>query len=676
MNQTMFIFLCHQTKFNKTRKDMEIKSQPKKVSIKRIYQERDLTDIIKQIDGSKNVMYQLPTGGGKSVVAADFVHNYHNKEILILAHRRELILQMEERLSSDKISPSVFVGDIQKDINSNITIGSVQTLSRDKRLETTVNKKFDIVIVDEAHHLRTPSYDKILNHLKEINPDIRILGLTATPWRSDKKDFREFIDVLITSETVDSLISQGYLSKFRTFVTSIGDIDKEVEKNENDYNITSLSKYMRQDIFLQHLVDQYRERGEDRQTLIFAVDKLHLQAIKQKFIDNGYDSIEDITAETPQGKREQSLNNFKSGKLRFIVSIGTLTEGTDLPDANCLIIARPTESLVMFHQILGRGMRVSSNGEDLVILDCAGVTKKHGSVNSPRVWSLDPTNDPKQKTKRSKIVGKRADGSYTDDVEEIEGGDIEVVEMSPEEYITHSSNAIEEANKYNLEIDNDISRTYLTFREELKKIVEEIDPTIKAELSTGKYDYDSLTVKIPTLGEYYSVDFEKMGEYLIPKPNRPWSSRQEDPLSVLKLNKLVGDLSIKMMKEKFGLKHKEMRLEVETLEDSKIDVRGIEKAKKEFERDQFIQKLEAHLTINNVIKLPKEIRLMHVFPPQGYERVNTLVFSKNKLLSTNEIIWCNGDREEYISKWFEKQKLIDFLIERKWGTEVPETVEN
>src|SRR5690606_2148271 len=161
----------------------------------------------------------------------------HDNQILILAHRRELILQMEERLSSDKISPSVFVGDIQKDTGSNIMIGSVQTLSRDKRLETTINKKFDIVIVDEAHHLRTPSYDKILNHLREINPDIRILGLTATPWRSDKKDFREYIDTLITSESVDSLIAQGYLSKFRTFVTSIGDIDKEVQRNENDYNI-------------------------------------------------------------------------------------------------------------------------------------------------------------------------------------------------------------------------------------------------------------------------------------------------------------------------------------------------------------------------------------------------------------------------------------------------------
>lgn len=102
---------------------------------KRKYQERDLKDIILKVDSGKNVMYQLPTGGGKSVVASDFVHNYHTEEVLILAHRRELILQMEDRLSSDKIIPGVIVGDIQRNLDSNILREGVVISTQPQQLE-------------------------------------------------------------------------------------------------------------------------------------------------------------------------------------------------------------------------------------------------------------------------------------------------------------------------------------------------------------------------------------------------------------------------------------------------------------------------------------------------------------------------------------------------------------
>lgn len=644
---------------------------------KRKYQLRDAKDIITNLDAGNNVMYQLPTGGGKSKVAADVVHNYHEKEILILAHRRELVLAMSKRLTSDKITPSVYVGEIESDTGSNITIGSINKLSRDKRLETILNKKVDFVIVDEGHHLRTPSYDKIINHLREINPNLLILALTATPWRSDKKDFREYIDTLITSESVDSLIEQGFLCNFRTFVTTIGDIDKEVEKNENDYNITALSRYMRQDVFIQHAVDQYREKGEDRQTLIYAVDSLHLQAVQQKFIEEGYTSIAAITANTPIKERDQIIQDYLDKKLKFIISIGTLTEGTDLPDTGCLLVLRPTESLILFHQILGRGMRRKSDGSDLIILDCAGITKKHGSVNSPRDWSLDPLVDPKERTKRSKIVGRRKDGSYSDDIKEIESGDLEVIEMTPEEYLNHSANAIEEATEYNKKVVTEIE----TKRDEFKNstLLDLLKLTLGIEkIFPGRdsWDKEALSYDLKeVIGDGYVLKFEsdrKTG-FLMPSLERPWSNKTN--LTELKANELLGNLSTKILKDPKNFNNLSLKEELKVLEESKIDIDKIKEAKKEFENTQFIKKLEKYLLENNTIKFDKHFEVGNIFPTQ-WGRFNTVVFSKNKLLSTNEVSFRNEDgREIYLCKWMEKQKLVDYLIEKKWNPET-ELIQN
>lgn len=659
---------------------------------KRQYQGRDLADIIKHTDQGKNVMYQLPTGGGKSVVAADFVHHHHDKRIITLAHRRELILDMESRLSTDKITPSVFVGDIQKDNDSNILIGSVQTLSRSKRLETLLAEPFDYALVDEGHHLRTPTYDKILNHLREVNPNIIILALTATPWRSDKKDFREYIDTLITSETVDSLIAQGYLAKFRTFVTTIGDIDKEVEKNENDYNITSLSRYMRQDIYLQHLVDQYVAKGENRQGLIFAVDKLHLQVVKQKFIDNGLISIEDITAETPSAKRDKVLKDYREKKLKFIISIGTLTEGTDLPDTGCLIVARPTQSLVMFHQILGRGMRPKSDGSDLIILDCAGFTKAHGSVNSPRVWSLDPTSDPKQKTRRSKIVGKRADGTYSDDIKEIEEGDLEVVEMSPEEYIAHSSNAIEEAEKYNEKVDDEITVLFKVFIEKLSQLINLLDLGEQAEMSENNFKRKNLTFSLDkSIGEGYTVQFKKVGDYLIPEGNKPYSyGGDNNPLGSLKLNKVVGELSTKMLTDKKYLEdYNVLQKETKKLQEGKIDIEALKASKKAFQLEQFEISVAKMLTTSTSLYAVKTQKwaeeedrkvadakekgryyyrndngwLFHVSSevPSGPTYCDEIVLEKGKLLGWNSVIFKMNGHVRHTMSALEKPRLLAIL---------------
>jgi len=629
---------------------------------KRKYQERDLASIIAEIEAGFNVMYQLPTGGGKSVVTGEFVHHHHEKQILVLAHRRELILQLEDKLSTDKVVPGVLIGDIQRNLDSNVLIGSVQTLSRDNRLQGILNKSWDIVIVDEAHHLRTPSYDKILDHLLTLNPNLRILGLSATPYRYDKKEFTKYIQKLIISESVDSLISQGYLSKFRTFVTSIGDIDSEVEKSGEDYNATQLSQYMRKQFFLDHLVTQYKTKGESRQCLIYCVDKKHATSVEETFINAGLTSVKQIIAETPTVEREQILQDYKDGKLDIIISIGTLTEGTDLPDTGCVLVARPTESLVLFHQIGGRGMRPSTKYPDLIFLDCAGVTVKHGSLNSPRKWSLDPNQDPKEGTKRNKIVGKRKDGSYSDSLEEIESGDLEVVEMTPEEYLLHSENAIEEAKEFNKEIDKKIELKYLDLLKSLAEFVKGLSGL--EQVTYRKEGVHNLQIELESLGSGYSVTFEEKNGIIYPNPNKPWNTR--DPLAEMKFNVIMGKLSEKMMNEKDFCNVKSIKKEVAELQEGYVNVREIETQRRQFEIEQLELKVNKLLKESNTIHFSEEVGISGYFRDCWGGRCSYVKINHSKLLSWCHVEFYNSTgRMIHEMKALEKDRIIQILLKGK-----------
>ena len=592
------------------------------------YQKKDYKSISQTLAEGNSIMYQLPTGGGKTRVISEIVSEYSDKNVLILAHRRELLFQMKDTLSKKGINPGILVGWVEENLDSNILIGSVSTLSRDNRLKLDfLNKKWDLIIIDEAHRVRTPSYDKLLNHLKEINPKILFFGATATPYRYDRKDFREYFSRLLKGKTVKELIDEGYLSKYKTYITSIGDIDLEVEKSGEDYNISQLSLYMRKPELIEHGISQYQKYGEDRQCLIYVVDNKHLQSVVDTLKSKNYNSVEYITSDTPLDKREQILVDFKSNKLQFLISIGTLTEGTDLPDAGVLISLRPTDSLVLFHQILGRVMRKSSDGKEAIILDCSGLTKKFGLVDSVRDWSLDPFIDPKSTNKRSRVVAKRKDGSYTDSIDEIEIGDLEVKEMSPEEYILHSSNTIEEAEELNKKLKLKVEEEGDRFRNVLLKLLEDIlrscsniQPNFEPlKLQGNSYSLDSFDFNLPPFLGYPEKEFNNRvtirHQYglFIPYIDTWGFNSVRDEKSVeriLKLKILEGELSTQLIKQKdnFISKYKESQSKVLELNEQRIDVKVLREKKKEFRKEELEIQIQKILNSHPTVYFSKPIR--------------------------------------------------------------------
>jgi len=214
------------------------------MSVLRPYQLRDYNNIVELWKTENSILYQCPTGGGKSLVIEHVILNFKKEKILILAHKRELVFQLKNRLEENGLKVGIILGNIEENLDSNIIVASIRTVTREKRIESILKKNFDKIIIDESHHIRTSSYENVLDKYFILNPKLKILGVTATPYRKDKKPLDKYFKNLICSDTIQQLQEQGYLAKYKVFYTPVPEIDKEVETSGNDYQIQSLGNYM------------------------------------------------------------------------------------------------------------------------------------------------------------------------------------------------------------------------------------------------------------------------------------------------------------------------------------------------------------------------------------------------------------------------------------------------
>lgn len=464
--------------------------------ILREYQETDIANIETAWESHQNVIYQLPTGGGKSVVAAKIVQDYYKKEsILIFAHKRRLLTQLHKRLNDMGIRTGILYAMRAEDLDAKVVVMSIRTAVKGPRLEALLKRKWDRVVIDEARHSRTGSYDTVLQSLMVSNPQIKLLGIDATPYRKDKKRLDEHFQAMVVScKSTRDLINEGYLCPFRTYASPIDmeALKEQVKEVANDYQSTALSNYMRQPKYLDYIVSQYETYGEGRQAIAFAVDIAHARDLKQRFIDAGITSVAQIDSSLSQEEIDKAFTAYEKKKVQMLINVEMITEGVDLPDTTCIIGARPTKSLTLYLQMVGRGTRVSSDGLDLIILDCCNWTAEFGALDSPKEWSLDPEVDPNNPRSANKVIGKKEDGSYTDDLTDFVG---EVIEMTPEEYIEHLAGGILVAEKVNKSIDERID----DLKKEMEKMLnDEMEKCTKSRgvgLYTKTFE-DNKSVKI------------------------------------------------------------------------------------------------------------------------------------------------------------------------------------
>ncbi len=340
-------------------------------------------------------MYQLITGGGKTVLFVDIIKDFlkAKKRVILLAHREELINQAWEHLYKNSIYAGIIKADVKPNYALPCQVASIQTCARRKQLPPA-----DLVIFDEAHHCQDDnSYGNLLiNHY----PRSYVLGVTATPYRLGGKGFTTMFNKLILGPTFKYLVSAGYLTPLRYFLASIPDLSK-IKINKGEYDEEQSEQVMK----LAPLVESYLTHCAGMRGVVFAVNVTHSNFVVDQYNEAGVRAAH-LDANTHPEKRKGILKAFREGTIRIISNVGIITEGFDFPDMEFVQLARPTKSLSLFLQMVGRVTRTDYNAiKDATddeqrawlvsqskkpfgfVLDNAGLYREHNLPDTDRDWN-------------------------------------------------------------------------------------------------------------------------------------------------------------------------------------------------------------------------------------------------------------------------------------------------
>lgn len=340
----------------------------------RPYQEAAKASILQEWEslGNRKTLLVLPTGTGKTIVFSSLAEELvrRGERVLILAHREELLQQAADKLSklTGLMCAVEKAENTAEDTWFRITVGSVQTLCRENRQSRFDPDHYQTIIVDEAHHVLASSYQKILAYFDKA----KVLGVTATADRTDKRNLGEFFDSLAYEYTLPKAIKDGFLSRIKALTIPINIDLRNVGIQAGDYKVNDLGDALAP--YLEAIAKEMSEHCRDRKTLVF----LPLIATSQKMAEiltrYGFRAGE-VNGDSPD--RVQKLKDFSTGKYNVLCNSMLLTEGYDEPSIDCVVVLRPTKSRSLYSQMIGRGTRLSEGKENLLILDFLWHTEKH-----------------------------------------------------------------------------------------------------------------------------------------------------------------------------------------------------------------------------------------------------------------------------------------------------------
>ena len=358
----------------------------------RHYQKEIINSVHKEFaDGNRSVCVQMPTGSGKTICAGAIAYLTLKKQsksqwnkILFLVHRTELANQaydtlcefgLEDELA--RISPHHAIR-----IWAPIQIASIQTVSR--RIKSLDWLKPSLIFVDEAHHCRAATWERVI----KCFPSSRIVGLTATPSRLDGKGLGELFDVLIEGPSMKQLIDEGSLCDIDIYSVSSGLSVDGIKKTGGDFNKKELDDRVSGPV-IASTINNWFKIAKDRRTLNYSVSIRHSKEVVKQIKQLGI-SAEHVDGTTHEAEREAIFRRFSDGVTQFVSNVDIVTEGFDCPECDCVII-KPTASLTLYLQMIGRVMRPKKDGRKGLVLDVGGnVTyKDHGDPRDEVHWSLD-----------------------------------------------------------------------------------------------------------------------------------------------------------------------------------------------------------------------------------------------------------------------------------------------
>lgn len=345
--------------------------------------------------GHRAVCFQLSTGGGKTLTAGSMIRMAADKgrRCLVLAHRIELVAQLSGTLRQLGVDHGLLLRGC--DITQHpVQVGMIQTVAnRIKRIATP-----DFITVDECHHAVSSSYLKILSAF----PDARILGLTATPQRLDGRGLGEVFSAMVRGPSMSDLIAGGSLSPYRVFCPAAGQISVSgIAIRAGDYAQDQLADAADRPTITGDAIEHYRRYADGQKFIAFCVSVAHAQHVAEAFSAAGIAGVA-VYGDMDPPARVSAMERFRSGAIRGLVSCNLISEGVDVPDATAAILLRPTQSLTLYLQAVGRVLRPSP-GKVAVILDHAGNAFRHGLPDQDREWSLDAKKRRKKRDEDPKL---------------------------------------------------------------------------------------------------------------------------------------------------------------------------------------------------------------------------------------------------------------------------------
>ncbi|CAK0757475.1 DNA repair protein RadD [uncultured Gammaproteobacteria bacterium] len=360
----------------------------------RPYQNKAIADILAKLRRYRLVLLQLPTGAGKTCIAATVVKKLvtHGKRVVFLVHRVELLEQTSRTFSDEGIDHGVLrAGGPTPDVP--VLIAMTQTIVR--RLDQVPVP--ELLFIDEAHHATAGTWAAIL----AAWPSAYVIGLTATPTRLDGRGLGDVFDAMVQGPTVEELIRDGYLSRYRAFCPGTVDMSR-VATLAGDYERCGAAEAIDRPAITGGIVEHYQRLAPGRQAILFAASIAHSKSLAAAFHAAGVPAVH-LDGTTDKSWREAMVADFARGKVQVLCNVELFGEGFDVPDAEVAILARPTQSLALHLQQIGRVLRPSPGKDHALILDHVGNIARLGLPDDPREWSLD-SKPKKEATKTPPAV--------------------------------------------------------------------------------------------------------------------------------------------------------------------------------------------------------------------------------------------------------------------------------
>lgn len=384
----------------------------------RNYQKRLVDNAEKALASYNNTLVVAATGAGKTIMMAELLRRLDGRQ-LVLQHRQELVSQNMSKFKqiNEKANCGLWTADA-KTFKKQTIFAMVQSLVR----HTAKMPAFDVICIDEAHHVAAPSFEKIIAEAKEKNPNVKLVGFTATPKRGDKKGLRKFFNNICDQITIKELVSLGFLVPPKAFVVNIGNTQEDLQKlgNISDFGEQAeVAKILNTELInsevIKHFKEKCRQANGYRPTIIFCSTIKHALDVVRAFNEQGI-KASCIHGEMSSAERKINLDMLAKGKVSVLTNVMVLTEGFDFPPISCIILLRKSSEKSTFIQMAGRGLRTVNPEEyagiikkDCIIMDFGTSILQHGDLMS----DVDLGKE-KEKTKLDTYLTKICPAEYND----------------------------------------------------------------------------------------------------------------------------------------------------------------------------------------------------------------------------------------------------------------------